>query len=288
MSFTQVDDFEPEELVRHTKKVLYYAGAAYAEKAAVAIDAMSAVFREKMNMLNARTTMDDHVTEDIRRDIASTWTGMVATNAEWAARARTESARAKAVAEIADDTYGRPVVEYAFKIHLHLNQWEYERLLDEEFELPQAPMFNITKLIEEATYAFARMKRVRQIFELAEAVSNSARNSVLWTRRLAVEQEPGEQARYPLSPGRTERITRMIEEFKEKALAGLDIIHREQLMGEWPDEVINADAERRIRRQRNTDAFGKFIKRRTRKNSKKTKRRRQKFAKRFRGTKKRS
>ena len=52
------------------------------------------------------------------------------------------------------------------------------------------------------------------------------------------------------------------------AIANLDILHRQQMMGDW-------------------DEAGKLIKRHTSKNRKKTKRRKQKIAKRIKGTKRR-
>ena len=90
------------------------------------------------------------------------------------------------------------------------------------------------------------------------------------------------------------------------AIANLDILHRQQMMGDWSDDINEAYIQDRIYETRpdvikakkdkeaqmnsmlgDRDKAGKLIKRHTSKNRKKTKRRKQKFAKRIRGTKRR-
>ena len=90
------------------------------------------------------------------------------------------------------------------------------------------------------------------------------------------------------------------------AIANLDILHRQQMMGDWSDEINEAFIQDRIYETRpdvikakkdkeaqmnsmlgDWDKAGKLIKRHTSKNRKKTKRRKQKIAKRIKGTKRR-
>ena len=101
------------------------------------------------------------------------------------------------------------------------------------------------------------------------------------------------------------------------AIANLDILHRQQMMGDWSDDINEAYIQDRIYETRpdvikakkdketqmkkakketkehmgsmlgDWDKAGKLIKRHTSKNRKKTKRRKQKIAKRIRGTKRR-
>ena len=93
---------------------------------------------------------------------------------------------------------------------------------------------------------------------------------------------------------------------RAKAIANLDILHRQQMMGDWSDDINEAYIQDRIYETRpdviktkedkeaqmnsllgDWDKAGKLIKRHTSKNRKKTKRRKQKIAKRIRGTKRR-
>lgn len=104
---------------------------------------------------------------------------------------------------------------------------------------------------------------------------------------------------------------------KKKAIANLDILHRQQMMGDWSDDINEAYIQDRIYETRQDvieakkdkeaqmikakkdketqmnsmlgdwDKAGKLIKRHTSKNRKKTKRRKQKIAKRIKGTKRR-
>ena len=101
------------------------------------------------------------------------------------------------------------------------------------------------------------------------------------------------------------------------AIANLDILHRQQMMGDWSDDINEAYIQDRIYETRpdvikakkdkeaqmikakketkehmgsmlgDWDKAGKLIKRHTSKNRKKTKRRKQKIAKRIKGTKRR-
>ena len=90
------------------------------------------------------------------------------------------------------------------------------------------------------------------------------------------------------------------------AIANLDILHRQQMMGDWSDDTNEGFIQDRIYETRpdvikakkdkeaqmnsmlgDRDEAGKLIKRHTSKNRKKTKRRKQKIAKRIRGTKRR-
>ena len=90
------------------------------------------------------------------------------------------------------------------------------------------------------------------------------------------------------------------------AIANLDILHRQQMMGDWSDDINEAYIKDRIYETRpdvikakkdkeaqmnsmlgDWDKAGKLIKRHTSKNRKKTKRRKQKIAKRIKGTKRR-
>ena len=90
------------------------------------------------------------------------------------------------------------------------------------------------------------------------------------------------------------------------AIANLEILHRQQMMGDWSDDTNEAYIQDRIYETRpdviktkedkeaqmnsllgDWDKAGKLIKRHTSKNRKKTKRRKQKIAKRIRGTKRR-
>ena len=104
---------------------------------------------------------------------------------------------------------------------------------------------------------------------------------------------------------------------RAKAIANLDILHRQQMMGNWSGDINEAYIQDRIYETRpdvieakkdkeaqmkkakkktkehmgsmlgDWDKAGKLIKRHTSKNRKKTKRRRQKIAKRIKGTKRR-
>ena len=95
-------------------------------------------------------------------------------------------------------------------------------------------------------------------------------------------------------------------ENKNKAIANLDILHSQQMMGDWSDDINEAYIQDRIYETRpdviktkedkeaqmnsllgDWDKAGKLIKRHTSKNRKKTKRRKQKIAKRIRVTKRR-
>ena len=106
-------------------------------------------------------------------------------------------------------------------------------------------------------------------------------------------------------------------ENKNKAIANLNILHRQQMMGDWSDDINEAYIQDRIYETRpdvikakkdkeaqmikakketkehmgsmlgDWDKAGKIIKRHTSKNRKKTKRRKQKIAKRIKGTKRR-
>ena len=90
------------------------------------------------------------------------------------------------------------------------------------------------------------------------------------------------------------------------AIANLDILHRQQMMGDWSDDINEAYIKDRIYETRpdvikakkekeaqmnsmlgDWDKAGKLIKRHTSKNRKKTKRKRQKIAKRIKITKRR-
>ena len=104
---------------------------------------------------------------------------------------------------------------------------------------------------------------------------------------------------------------------RAKAIANLNILHRQQMMGDWSDDINEAYIQDRIYETRpdvikakkdkeaqmikakketkehmgsmlgDWDKAGKIIKRHTSKNRKKTKRRKQKIAKRIKGTKRR-
>ena len=93
---------------------------------------------------------------------------------------------------------------------------------------------------------------------------------------------------------------------RASAIANLDILHRQQIMGDWSDDINEAYIQDRIYETRpdvikakkdkeaqmnsmlgDWDKAGKLIKRHTSKNRKKTNRRRQKIAKRIKGTKRR-
>ena len=271
MSSQQLNDLGPEELVQHTNNILTSAIAAQVLTIAVASEAVAAVFREKVTMANRRAAHRNVVvaleTEEAYYRAAAVMARAAAERVKAATAETAERERVKASRD-------------SFDIFLHLNKLEWGMLLDAS-ELAQASDFNINKLIDEATDAYARYKIASKKRRLAENAYDTARTSVWWARRLVNEQEPEEMERYPLSPGRMARIMKIIKDSRIAALAILDILHREQLMGEWSDEVINAEVAERI------DKAGKFIKQRTRKNSKKTKRRRQKIAKRVRGTKRR-
>ena len=88
------------------------------------------------------------------------------------------------------------------------------------------------------------------------------------------------------------------------AIAYLDILHRQQMLGEWSkhinDAVVNKQTKKafelftkqEVKKHMGSmlgdwDKAGKLIKRHTSKNRKKTKRKRQKIAKRIKGTKRR-
>ena len=90
------------------------------------------------------------------------------------------------------------------------------------------------------------------------------------------------------------------------AIANLDILHRQQMMGDWSDDINEAYIKDRIYETRpdvikakketkehmgsmlgDWDKAGKLLKRHTSKNRKKTKRKRQKIAKRIKITKRR-
>ena len=122
-------------------------------------------------------------------------------------------------------------------------------------------------------------------------------------------------------PDGTIRVVRSLfgpnPENKNKAIANLDILHSQQMMGDWSDDINEAyiqdiiyetrpdvikakkDKEAQmIKAKKETkehmgsmlgdwDKAGKLIKRHTSKNRKKTKRRKQKIAKRIKGTKRR-
>lgn len=271
MSSQQLNDLGPEELEQHTSNILTSAIAAQAMAIAVASEAVAAVFREKVLMATRRAAHWNVVmaleTERAYYRAAAVMVRAAAERVKAATAETAERERAKASGAI-------------FDIFLRLNKLEWGMLLDAS-ELAQASDFNINKLIDEATDAYARYKIVSKKRRLAEDAYDSARTSVLWARRLVIEQEPEEMERYPLSPGRIARFMKIIKDSRIAALSILDILHRQQLMGEWSDEVTNAELAERI------DKAGKLIKRRTSKNRKKTKRRRQKIAKRVRGTKRR-
>ena len=94
---------------------------------------------------------------------------------------------------------------------------------------------------------------------------------------------------------------------RNESLAHFDILHRQQMLGAWPDHINNEMIQARIdapakavEQHRNSmlgewktsmrgppRIGGKLSKRRFKKNKTKTKRRRQKFAKRVQGTKRR-
>ena len=88
------------------------------------------------------------------------------------------------------------------------------------------------------------------------------------------------------------------------AIAYLDILHRQQMLGEWSKEINDAVVNKQTKKAfelftkqevkkhmgsmlGDWDKAGKLIKRHTSKNRKKTKRKRQKIAKRIKGTKRR-
>ena len=71
-----------------------------------------------------------------------------------------------------------------------------------------------------------------------------------------------------LAPAAADWAAATVTTARVAAIANLDILHRQQMMGDW-------------------DEAGKLIKRHTSKNRKKTKRRKQKIAKRIKGTKRR-
>ena len=103
-----------------------------------------------------------------------------------------------------------------------------------------------------------------------------------------------------------EGVEEATAEATAEAIANLDILHRQQMMGDWSDDINEAYIQDRIYETRpdvikakkdkeaqmnsmlgDRDKAGKLIKRHTSKNRKKTKRRKQKIAKRIRGTKRR-
>ena len=114
-----------------------------------------------------------------------------------------------------------------------------------------------------------------------------------------------------------EGVEEATAEATAEAIANLDILHRQQMMGDWSDDINEAYIQDRIYETRpdvikakkdketqmkkakketkehmgsmlgDWDKAGKLIKRHTSKNRKKTKRRKQKIAKRIKGTKRR-
>ena len=127
--------------------------------------------------------------------------------------------------------------------------------------------------------ALERLNRVRHRYTLATEANEAATGALRWmTMRLSTAMTESTRDR-AITAFRTRAITTLA------TIANLDRLHQQQMM------VTGRESDSTSTAETGTGALAngvKFIKRRTRKNSKKTKRRRQKFAKRVRGTKRRS
>ena len=280
MSSQQLNDLGPEGLFKHARNILNSATAAQAMMTAVASEAIAAVFREKVTMANGRAAPRNVVTA---LEIEETYYRAAAVKA----RTKAEIVKAAAAEAEAEEDFSTTVHEREGALHLiseiftRLNKLEWGTLLDAS-ELAQAPDFNINKLIDEATDAFARLKMVDEKRKLAQAIYNAAKHSIQTSDWMAHNAAAEAAGRYPpSSPSRIARVVKLIKESRAKALILLDILHREQLMGEWSDELNESEVAKRM------NEAGKLIKRHTSKNRKKTKRRKQKIAKRIKGTKRR-
>ena len=297
MSSQQLNDLGPKELFKHARNILNSATVAYALATAVASEAIAAVFREKVTMANRRSARrwrsipGARGERRARRNVVTALEIEEAYYRAAAVRARTKADIVKAAAEEAEaeaeeelsttENERRVALHLISEIFTRLNNLEWGTLLDAS-ELAQAPNFNINKLIDDATDAFARLKMVDVKREFAQNAYDAARQSVQWVFWAEARAAEAARGRYsPISPSTTARVNKAIKEYRAKALIMSDILHREQFMGEWSDELIESEVAKRI------DEAGKLIKRHTSKNRKKTKRRKQKIAKRIKGTKRR-
>ena len=282
MSFQQVNDLGPEGLFKHARNILNSATAAHAMMTAETSEAIAAVFREKVTMAIIREVPRNVVTALETEEAYYRAAAVKARTKAEIVKAAAEEAEAEAEEELSTTENERRVALHLIsEIFTRLNKLEWGTLLDAS-ELAQAPDFNINKLIDEATDAFARLKMVDVKRKFAQNAYDAARQSaqlVFWAEARAAEAARGRHS--PTSPSTMARVDKAIKEYRAKALIMLDILHREQLMGEWSDELIESEVAKRI------DEAGKLIKRHTSKNRKKTKRRKQKIAKRIKGTKRR-
>ena len=132
--------------------------------------------------------------------------------------------------------------------------------------LPIAELYDHTKRVfKDAAFSAREAEAAKKAAvgqaELAEATA--------MTERRRKKCKIAEQAMWAASRANSSRGNAIIyEDERKNAIEHLNSLHLGELIGDWPDELTDA---------------GKIIKRRIRKNIKKTKRRRQKFAKRRRG-----
>ena len=144
---------------------------------------------------------------------------------------------------------------------------------------------------EDIKAAVAALLAAKETEVAARAAKASAELAAAWAVRVAAPQWHGAPD-YARS--------------RATAIANLDILHRQQMMGDWSGDINKAYIQDRIYETRpdvlqdkkyreaqmnsmlgDWNESGKLIKRHTSKNRKKTKRRKQKIAKRIKGTKRR-
>ena len=249
MNSPQLHDLTPQEFVQYTRTILISATAEYLETAAQAAATIVAVCRENISRQRGEAE-DIQETAESMEALASE--AMVSVKA-----CQDEIVAATASQRTINMEIQATAVTVATKIGVvmrSLNGLETEQVV---------------------TDALERLSRVRQRYTLATEANEAA------TRALTI----------PLSTAMTASVRdRAITAFRTRAittlatLANLDRLHQQQMMVTGRESDSTSTAETGT----GDIANGvKFIKRRTRKNSKKTKRRRQKFAKRFRGTKRR-
>ena len=252
MSSPQLDNLEPQDLVQYTRTILISATAEYAEATAIVAATIAVVCRENISRQRGEA-------EDIHETAES-----------MDAFAREAMVSAKACQdEIVAATASRRTINM-----------EVQATAVTVATQIGVVMGSLNGLVTEqvVTDALERLSRVRQRYTLATEANEAATRALSWMN-------------IPLSTVMTELMReRAITAFRTRAittletLANLDRLHQQQMMvtGRESDSMSTAET--------GTGGIAnglKFIKRRTRKNSKKTKRRRQKFAKRVRGTKRR-
>ena len=139
-----------------------------------------------------------------------------------------------------------------------------------------------------------------------EVAARAAMARAVWAERSAVLARARAEEARARAAAWTRAARAATAEATAEAIANLDILHRQQMMGDWSDDINEAYIQDRIYETRpdvikakketkehmgsmlgDWDKAGKLLKRHTSKNRKKTKRKRQKIAKRIKGTKRR-